>query len=413
VLQLAVLAAAVQAQPEVVLRSEKMAAPRKIDIQVERLSVLAGGEPAQAAAALVDKVIAMDLHYSGFFRVGGPLAPVQHTDLKLDFVIEGSLEQSGPGGAPVLSLSLLAQHDRQLLLGKRYQPTDTQLRSTAHHFVDQVVQLLTGVKGICLTRIVFARGTGDRRDLYVVDYDGENLLRLTANRTLNLLPSWSPDSRLIAFTSYTRDQQGIYLLETQTGKVRQLTATPGLNVGPNWHPNGQELLISLSKDGNPEIYRVDLTGRILRRLTHSPAIEVSACWSPNGRDIVFTSDRTGLPQLYIMDAEGAGRNRLTFEGDYNDSAAWSPTGEWIAYATRMQNRTHLVLIGATGEDRRLLTDRSWRNCEDPSWAPDGRHLVFSSDRTGVFKLYVMDVLDNGWRQLTFGGEPDITPAWSP
>ena len=53
--------------------------------------------------------------------------------------------------------------------------------------------MLTGEPGICLTRVVFSRGTGDRRDLYVVDYDGENLLRLTANRTLNLCPNWSPD----------------------------------------------------------------------------------------------------------------------------------------------------------------------------------------------------------------------------
>jgi len=60
----------------------------------------------------------------------------------------------------------------------------------------------------------------------------------------------------------------------------------------------------------------------------------------------------------------------------------------------------------------MLTDQRWRNCEDPSWAPDGRHVVFASDRSGVFKLYVMDVVEGDVRQLTFGKEPDITPAWS-
>ena len=81
-------------------------------------------------------------------------------------------------------------------------------------------------------------------------------------------------------------------------------------------------------------------------------------------------------------------------------------------ATRIGDYTQLVLIRATGEDRRVLTDHRWRNCEDPSWAPDGRHVVFTSDRNGTPKLYVMDVLEGGVRQLTFGEEPDITPAWS-
>jgi TolB protein len=127
---------------------------------------------------------------------------------------------------------------------------------------------------------------------------------------------------------------------------------------------------------------------------------------------VFTSDRTGTPQLYIMDADGTGRRRLTFEGKYNDSAEWSPRGDRIVYACREQEITQLMLIEAGGENRRLLTDASWRNCEDPSWAPDGRHVVFASDRTGVFKLYVLDVEDGSIRQLTKGGEPDTTPDWS-
>jgi Tol biopolymer transport system component len=74
--------------------------------------------------------------------------------------------------------------------------------------------------------------------------------------------------------------------------------------------------------------------------------------------------------------------------------------------------TQLVLIDPSGENRFILTGQEWRNCEDPSWAPDSRHVVFTSDRTGVFKLYVLDVLEGGIRQLTFGDEPDKTPDWS-
>ncbi len=405
------------ADTEVVLGATRQAVQR-LDMLVEPLAVGSGGEQAQRDAWLVESVIRVDLDYSGLFRARA--RDELGDSLRVTYAIEGQLEGRDPGtavtpqeAAPNLTLRLVAYPGRQLLLEKRYRPTRDRLRVSAHHFVNQVVQLLTQEPGICLTRIVFTRGSGTRRDLYAVDYDGENLLRLTANRTLNLFPSWSPDGKRIAFMSYRDGQQGIYLLDVTSGRVTLVNETPGSNLAPHWHPGGEELLVSLSKDGQHEIYRLSLAGRIIRRLTFSPAIEVSPDWSPNGWDIVFTSDRTGSPQLYIMDAEGGSRRRLTFTGPYNDSGAWSPDGERIVYVSREGNLTRLVLIQADGTDRRPLTDARWRNCENPRWAPDGRHLVFASDRTGVFKLYVMDVLDGSTRQLTFGAEEDTTPDWSP
>ncbi len=401
---------------EVVIQTTK-SAYRKTDILVSLPDVLSGGRKSVQAAELVHSVLYSDMDFSGLMR--GGTSEAQADSMEFEFVIEGTVEgplrdaeQTGAEEPTTLSLNLLTWPGRQLLLNKRYRPLPSQLRATAHHFANEVIFWVTGEPGICLSRIVFSRGRSDRRDLYAIDYDGHNLLRLTANRELNLCPSWSPDGKEIAFTSYRRGQQGLYSLDTATGAVRLIIEQNGLNLGADWHPSGKELVLSLSQPGNPEIFRIDTQGKILRRLTVSSAIEISPSWSPGGRDLVFTSDRTGTPQLYIIDAEGAGRRRLTFEGKYNDSAVWSPGGDRIAYATRSGNYTQVVVMKSTGEDRRILTDGSWRNAEDPSWAPDGRHLVFASDRTGEFKLYVYDVVEDTFRQLTFGDAPDITPAWS-
>jgi TolB protein len=373
--------------------------------------VLHGGMAAAEAAVLVEQVVAQDLRFSGFFNVARTENQAQEQKLSLQYAVRGALELSGTTATVVLDL--VTHPGGQAVLSQRYTPARQELRLTAHHFADQVVETLTGSKGIALTRIVFSRGSGDRRDLWVVDYDGENLQRLTSNRTLNLCPAWRPDAGAITFTSYHRGEQGLYLLETASGQVRRIIQQQGLNLGANWRPDGKELLLSLSHSGDPEIYRITPAGEIVHRLTASPSIEVSPAWDPTGRDIVFTSDRTGSPQLYICDRDGAGRRRLTFEGPYNESAAWSPDGTRIIYATRIQEITQLVSIRPTGEDRQLMTDRRWRNTEDPSWAPNSRHVVFASDRTGTFKLYVVDVVEGDVRQLTFGNDPDITPAWSP
>jgi len=408
--------AAAQRSGEVTLIGEK-SAWQKTPILVDLPDVLSGGAGAVRTADLLQDVLESDLRLSGLFLpafkvVAGDSVTYQYA---IEGTVEGALRDAGQTGedAPAtVSLNLVTWPERQLLLNKRYRPLPNQVRTSAHHFADQVIEMITGESGICLTRIAFSRGTGDRRDLYAVDYDGEGLMRLTANRTLNLCPAWSPDGNTIAFTSYRNGQQGLYGLDTSNGKVHRIIEMQGLNLGADWSPDGKELVLSLSHTGNPEIFRIRPDGSIVKRLTVSRAIEISPSWSPGGRDIVFTSDRTGTPQLYIFDAEGTGSRRITFEGQYNDSAVWSPNGARIAYATREGIYNHIVVIKATGESRRVLTDASWRNAEDPSWAPDGRHLVFASDRTGVYKLYVCDVDEETFRQLTFGDDPDITPAWS-
>lgn len=390
---------------------------RKTDVLVNMLDVLSGGSRAVQTADLVEQVVNDDLVFSGLIRTG--TSTDQGDTLDFLFSVEGTVEgplrdaeQTGEDAPTTISLNFMTWPSRQLIFNKRYRALPGQLRYTSHHFAREIIQYISQAPAICLTRIAFCRGSNARTDVFVVDYDGAQEMRLTANRSLNLCPDWSPDNQEIAFTSYRKGNQGLFSLDTGTGRVRPIIEMEGLNFGADWHPDGQELLLSLSRGGNPEIYRISPEGRIIKRLTVSKSIEISPSWAPNGRELVFTSDRTGSPQLYIIDNEGTGRRRITFEGRYNDSADWSPDGKNIVYATREGNQTQIVLMDASGENRRVLTGDGWGNSEDPSWAPDGRHIVFASDRPGVFKLFVYDVVENNFRQLTFGPDPDTTPAWS-
>jgi len=94
--------------------------------------------------------------------------------------------------------------------------------------------------------------------------------------------------------------------------------------------------------------------------------------------------------------------RLTFKGDYNTSPAWSPKGDLIAYTTR-SGGFHIMTISPTGGDPKEVAAG-----EDPSWAPDGRYLVFSQRR----RLYIASKDGRSVKQLTAGGGDDTSPAWS-
>ena len=215
--------AAGQRSGEVVIETTKTAW-EKTPILVNMLDVLSGGMRAVNTADLLQEVVANDLKLSGLFLPA--TRDVEADTLTYQYAIEGTVEgalrdatQTGEDAPTTVSLNLVTWPERQLLLNKRYRPVPSQVRTSAHHFANEVIAMLTGEPGICLTRVVFSRGTGDRRDLWVVDFDGEGLMRLTANRTLNLCPAWSPDGTRIAFTSYRKGQQGLYSLDTANGRV--------------------------------------------------------------------------------------------------------------------------------------------------------------------------------------------------
>ena len=142
------------------------------------------------------------------------------------------------------------------------------------------------------------------------------------------------------------------------------------------------------------IYSIQELGEILRRLTRHKSIDISPTWSPDGKQIAFVSDREGSPQLWVMNADGSNKRRLTYQGKYNQSPDWSPKGDLIAYTSRDENFVFDIFTVDPKDPTqvRRLTQNQGNN-EEPLFSPDGRHIVFSSTRTGRSELYIMTVMD--------------------
>jgi TolB protein len=397
---------------------------RKVRVELRAPEVISTLAEAETGAARLATRLVRDLVYSGVLALVEPLpvgiglpadvpnetregAEDDPADALLALRLEGERTE-----ALALTARLLSPGGQNLIVGKRYVVDLSDPGPAVHHFADQVVYHLTGEPGIARTRILFSRGDRERREIYIVDYDGENLRQVTRNRSLNLAPRWSPDGGRVCYTSYHGGRQRLLILDGGTGRSSRITDYPGLNVGAGWAPGGDELVVTLSRDGNAELYRIDAQGEIRQRLTRDPSIECSPDFDPTGRWIVYTSDRTGVPQIYVMDREGANRRRLTFEGRYNDSAAWSPRGDRIAFVSRVDGRFQVFTIEPDGSNLQQITFARDGNNEDPSWAPDGRHVVVSSDRAGEHDLWVIDVESRVARALTRGGATDTGPDWS-
>ena len=256
-------------------------------------------------------------------------------------------------------------------------------------------------------------GTVENRDvkeIYVSDYDGENQRRITINRALNIMPSWSPDGRSIAYISYRTGVPDIYISNIFQGTMENPTKGIGQNFLPVFSPDGTKIAFSSTRDGASEIYVVNRDGSGVRRLTNNPAIDVTPTWSPNGTQIAFTSDRSGTPQIWVVGADGLNLRRVTYES-FADRPTWSPAPyNEIAFSSRTGPGFDLKVLNLASGETRQITFGEGTN-ESPAWSPNGRHLAFMSTRAGRSQIFTVDRDGKNIRQLTKDGN-NFTPNWS-
>lgn len=379
-----------------------------------------------AVADSVAAILRRDLDYSDRFElVAAPDsllkrdAPINYAlwnEMGAVWLVVGQVE--GTPEAPALRLML---HDVIYSLLKEVQlfvladPSTPVFRMAVHRAADAVVRWSTGQPGIAATRIAFTHSVEGGSDLFAVDSDGHHVERLTRDRSIALSPAWSPDGRRVGLMSYREGDPAIYELEVATGEMRKLVDAPGLDMTPAYAPDSRRLAFAGTVDGHTEVFLYDASRRCcLRRLTFSRlGNSLSPSFSPDGRRLVFNSDRIGPPHIFIVDVVGGDPMLLSpyllNQGQHNAAPDWSPTGDRVAYHAWVDNVPQIVVIEPEGTGMQRLT---WdgRN-EDPSWAPDGRHLVYTSDRGGRAGLWVLDVL-TGRSRLLIEGAGVRLPDWS-
>jgi TolB protein len=300
----------------------------------------------------------------------------------------------------------------QTVLSKAFKGDPKEPRTLAHRVADEIVQAVTGYRGIASTRIVMVGTRTGAKELYLCDADGGSLIQLTHDKTVSVAPHWGPAGSKLIYTSYLKRFPDVFLIDVDSGKRTRAAGYPGLNTGGALAPNGRDMAVILSKDGNPELYIKDLNSDRLTRITRtSRAVEASPCWSPDGRQIVYVSDQSGRPHLYVVSSRGGAPRRLTMRGSENVAPDWGPNG-LIAYASRLGGRYRISLIDPqTRQETPLALD--YADYEDPSWAPDGRHLACTRTQSYRARVYILDTMGDPPIPLTEYQGDWYSPAWSP
>jgi TolB protein len=247
-----------------------------------------------------------------------------------------------------------------------------------------------------------------------MDQDGFNVRVLSQGSELVLTPRFSPSSQEITYMSYGAGAQPrVVMLNIDTGQRGVVGDFPGMTFAPRFSPDGQRIIMSVQQESDSAILEMDLRSRQIRRLTQGRAIDTGPCYSPDGRQIVFESDREGRQALYIMEADGGTPRRISLgEGRYS-TPVWSPRGDYIAFTKQLSGRFLIGVMRTDGSGERVLTE-GYHN-EGPTWAPNGRFLMFFREQQGTSsgpQIFSIDLTGRNERVIrtpSFASDP----AWSP
>ena len=377
------------------------------------------------------EVVAADLERSGLFRpidkaafieqnISGNAIP-RYADWRA-ISAQGLVTStvSGDGNNVRIAFRLWDVYGEQQISGKEFNTSRGNWRRIAHLIADEIYGRLSGESGYFDTRIVYVAESGPAKArvkrLAIMDQDGENHKFLTDGSKLVLTPRFSPDSQEILYMSYAGRAPRVHLRDLQTGREEVLGKFDGMSFAPRFNHNGDRIVMSIARDGNSEIYEMDLRSRQMKRLTDNPGIDTSPSYSPDGNKIVFNSDRGGSQQLYLMDASGGGVQRISFGDGRYGTPIWSPRGDLIAFTKMSGGQFFIGVMRTDGSGERTISSSYLE--EGPTWAPNGRVIMFtrqgrsSKTRAGISRLYSIDVTGYNLREVVTPMDAS-DPAWSP
>lgn len=328
----------------------------------------------------------------------------------------------------VIKREVVAEEDSKLDYGN--------LRVFGHTFANKVFKKLNGEDSIFLKKIVFlsdqtSRRKQNRKEIYIMDFDGKRVRRLTYRNSMVISPALNSDNSKILYSTieskWKKSSRGginkvqnlnLYLFNMKNRKSRLISSLDGINSGAVFSDDPNKIYLTLSKTKNADIYEMNLKTRALRRLTTNRSDDVDPHLNKKGDLMTFLSGRPGKAMIYTMDPKGTEKDvkRLSFVGRFNASPRFSPNGKEIVFSSWLDNRFDLFRIDSDGTNLVRLTKNFGSN-EEPSFSPDGQFIVFTSQRVlskkkAIQDIYIMNREGEVISKITNSLAKYFTPRWT-
>ena len=308
-------------------------------------------------------------------------------------------------------------------------------------------------------RVLFVSNRRNGRwDIWSINIDGSNLNRITETEGKTGLwershyPFPTPDGKELVFIIYKKSHGSVWLMDMESGNIRRITSGGFGDDFPMMSPDGKDIVFKSTRQGNGDIWSIDRSGKNYTRLTFENYPEFYPAWSPDGTKISYVTNKGGIFDVWVMDRDGKNKKKLTkylsqgawgLRFDYNDlmeagyyHVSWHPDGTKLAlttwepdkkesYLTTLEfgkdisktieslpeESEHLPKYTLVGEKE--LTGGGNYDDFGPSFSPDGKTIVFASNRKGNWDIWSTSAEGEGLKQMTEDTGSELAPVFSP
>lgn len=343
--------------------------------------------------------------------------------------------ENGPGSDIDVRFKVWSILSEKEIFSKSFKVSRDNLRSRGHEIADALYRSITGKASIFNSKIFFVSdrtttGKNIVKELYIMDFDGRRVDKLTNYNAVVMSPDISPDNSRIMFSliapkkvitqakvsMITQNDLRVYDMKTKTISV--VSDKPGINSGAIYTADGDSIYLTMSYGGNADIYERHLGTDKMRKVTSHYADEVDPSITRDGTLMTFLSSRSGRAHIYTMDPRQTEKDvkRISFVGQFNATPRFSPDGKEIAFTSWVDGGFDLYRVGADGNNLVRLT-KDFGSIEEPAYSPDGEFIIFTSKRMktkskAVQDIYIMNREGEILGQLTQDFGRCFSPRWT-
>jgi len=287
--------------------------------------------------------------------------------------------------------------------------TDKKKNRDGQDLLINIEQIQFRDKRIKLSKIIYLAGTGEHRDLFLMNEDGSDKKQLIKTEFSVEWPSWSPDGKHIMFVSYDDEYRGLYITDNSGKNKRKVSIDVGMPDLPCWSHDSKS--IAFIEDGKAGIKIANIEGIILRTVAGKGVNGAYQHWSPAEALLVFESSRDGNPEIYTINANtGEDLKRLTNNDQLDEWPCFSRDSSKIAWTRGVEGNKNIWVMNKDGSNKRQLTQKIPVGDAFHSFSPDGSRIVFTSGHEGKpTSIYVINLDGSGLKKIAEGASAN----WSP
>jgi TolB protein len=351
----------------------------------------------------------------------------------ITFFVASQISASGDGiEAKIKTWSVLTGKE---MFSQSFKIDSKNIRAVSHQIADGIYRSVTGKPSVFNSKIVMIsdRGTQGKdtiKELYIMDFDGNRVEKLTNFHSVVLSPSVAPDNSKIMFSVIAPHKEisrnkvriikniDLKMLDLRSKAITTVSDKPGINSGAIFSAQGDTIYTTLSFKGNADIYEMNLSSGKTKNVTSHYADDVDPSITKDGLLMAFLSNRPGRAHIYTMDpsAPEKGVKRISFVGQFNAAPRFSPDGKEIVFSSWVDAGFDLYRISSDGNNLVRLT-KDFGSNEEAVYSPDGEFIVFTSKRIisrtkAVQEIYIMNRDGEILGQLTQNFGRCYSPQWT-